>query len=203
MNLLYIIDLLGTLVFAISGVLAAVEHKFDIVGAFILGLVTAIGGGTLRDLLIGATPVGWMTDLNYLICIVCSIALCFFMKGFLKKMRKGLFLFDTIGIGIFTILGIQKTLSFGLNPIIAILMGIVSAVFGGVIRDVLSNEIPLIFRKEIYASVCLLGGVFYWLLTYLGCNYELSIVLPILLVVVIRVAAVKNDWQIPFRPLQN
>ncbi len=203
MNLLYLIDILGTLVFAISGVLAAVEHKFDIVGAFMLGLVTAIGGGTLRDILIGATPVGWMTDLNYLACVILSIMLCYFLKASLKKMRKGLFLFDTIGIGIFTILGIQKTLAYELSPVIALLMGIVSAVFGGVIRDVLSNEVPLIFRKEVYASVCFLGGLLYLSLHYLGCNYELSIILPILLVVIIRVIAVKNDWQIPFRPLQN
>jgi len=166
MNWIYALDMIGTLVFAISGVLAAVEKKFDVVGALVLGFVTAVGGGTLRDMLIGSTPVGWMNDLNYLIIIVAALPLCYFAyliiivaalplcyfaKKYILRLRKSLFLFDTIGIGLFTILGLQKTLSIGLSPAIALLMGVVSATFGGVIRDVLSTEVPLIFRKEIYA----------------------------------------------------
>jgi len=152
MDLIYAIDLMGTLVFAISGVITATEKKFDLVGATIIGLVTAIGGGTVRDVLIGETPVGWMKDLNYLLVIFLAIPLCFFFIHIIRKLRRSVFLFDTIGIGLFTILGLQKTLGMGLSPVVALLMGVVSAVFGGVIRDVLSNEVPLIFRKEIYAS---------------------------------------------------
>lgn len=201
MELLYFIDLLGTLVFAISGVLAAVDKKFDLVGAFILGLVTAIGGGTLRDVLIGATPVGWMNDDNYLWIVLISIPICYFFKKSLLQFRKGLFLFDTIGIGLFTILGITKTLAVGLSPHIALLMGIVSAVFGGVIRDVLSNEVPLIFRKEIYASACLIGGLVYLFTRSITDADHYLIALPIFSVILIRILAVKRNWAVPFNPL--
>ena len=158
---IYAIDIAGTFVFAISGALAASEKRFDIFGAGILALVTAVGGGTLRDVLIGSTPVGWMQDLNYLIVIGAAVVISFFGKTYILKLRRTLFLFDTIGIALFTLLGLQKTLALGLSPVIAILMGVVSAVFGGVLRDVLSNVEPLIFRKEIYATACLAGGVLF------------------------------------------
>ncbi len=201
MNWIYALDMIGTLVFAISGVLAAVEKKFDVVGALVLGFVTAVGGGTLRDVLIGSTPVGWMNDLNYLIIIVAALPLCYFAKKYILRLRRSLFLFDTIGIGLFTILGLQKTLSIGLSPAIAVLMGVVSATFGGVIRDVLSNEVPLIFRKEIYASACLVGGVMYLLAEYLNEGHTLNIVASISLVIIIRYFAVKNSWGLNFNPI--
>lgn len=200
MNLIYAVDLFGTLVFAISGVLAAVEKKFDLVGAFIMGLVTAVGGGTLRDVLIGSTPVGWMRDINYLLIIVSALPICYYFKKGILKLRKGVFLFDTIGIGLFTILGLQKTLDIGLSPAIAILMGIVSATFGGVIRDVLSNEVPLIFRKEIYASACLIGALIFVGAEYFYKGAEFNIIISILVVIVIRYLAVRKEWEIPFNP---
>jgi len=201
MNWIYILDMIGTLVFAISGVLAAVEKKFDVVGALVLGFVTAVGGGTLRDVLIGSTPVGWMNDLNYLIIIIAALPLCYFAKKYILRLRKSLFLFDTIGIGLFTILGLQKTLSIGLSPAIAVLMGVVSATFGGVIRDVLSSEVPLIFRKEIYASACLVGGIVYLLTEYLSAGHPLNIFVSISLVIIIRYFAVKNSWGLNFNPI--
>ncbi len=200
MNLIYSIDLFGTLVFAISGVLVAVEKKFDLVGAIIIGIVTAVGGGTLRDVLIGETPVGWMKDLNYLYVIFAAIPLCFFFQKGIQKLRKGIFLFDTIGIGLFTILGLQKTLGVGLSPIIALMMGIVSAVFGGVIRDVLTNEIPLIFRKEIYASACLAGGLVFLGLEYIFPELIYNIPFSIFVVIIIRYLAVLRHWALPFEP---
>lgn len=200
MELIYWIDLFGTLVFAISGVLAAVEKKFDLVGAFILGMVTAVGGGTLRDVLIGSTPVGWMKDLSYLIIIFAALPICYFFKKGILKLRKGIFLFDTIGIGLFTILGLQKTIGIGLSPIIAVLMGIVSATFGGVIRDVLSNEVPLIFRKEIYASACLVGALVFLSLEYFLKGAPINIILSILVVIIIRYLAVRKNWALPFNP---
>lgn len=200
MDLIYAVDLFGTLVFSISGVLAAVEKKFDLLGAFILGLVTAVGGGTLRDVLIGETPVGWMKDLNYLYIIIAALPICYFFKKAILKLRKGVFLFDTIGIGLFTILGLQKTLGTGLSPLIAILMGIVSATFGGVIRDVLSNEVPLIFRKEIYASACLIGALIFLLMEYFLKGAAVNIVLSISVVIIIRYLAVRKNWDLPFNP---
>jgi len=200
MDLIYIIDLLGTLVFAISGVTAAVQKKFDLVGATILGMVTAIGGGTLRDILIGETPVGWMQDLNYLYVIFLALPLSYFFQQQILQLRKGVFIFDTIGIGLFTILGVQKTLAIGLSPIIAILMGVVSAVFGGVIRDVLSNEVPLIFRKEIYASACLVGGIIFLGMNQIMPGAWYNSLVAIGVVIVIRYFAVRKNWGLPFRP---
>ncbi len=198
MTLIDFIDYSGTFVFAISGVLAAVEKKFDLFGAIILGMVTAIGGGTIRDLLIGTTPVAWMKNDLYFYIIISAIPICYFFKDEIQSLRKSNFLFDTIGIGLFTILGLEKTLEVGLSPVVAVMMGIVSAVFGGVIRDVLSNEIPLIFRKEVYAFACL-GGA----LTYLFCleivPKELAMVISIFTVIVIRVLAIKRQWSVPYK----
>ncbi len=196
MNWIYYIDILGTFVFAVSGVLAGIDKKFDLVGASILGLVTALGGGTLRDVLIGETPVGWMKDLNYLYVIFAALPLSYLFKNAILKFQKSIFLFDTIGIGLFTILGLQKTLNVGLSPVIAVLMGSVSAVFGGVIRDVLSNEVPTIFRKEIYASACLGGGiVFLFLDSYIkGSIYNMLI--AIFVVMIIRYLAVRYHWSL-------
>ncbi len=194
---IYLIDIVGTFVFAISGALAASEKRFDIFGAGILALVTAVGGGTLRDLLIGSTPVGWMKDLNYLAVIVAAVMISHFFKTYILKLRRTMFLFDTIGIGLFTILGLQKTLSVGLSPVIAIMMGTVSAVFGGVLRDVLSNEVPLIFRKEIYATACLAGGLFFVILQWIWAAPVINMLAGIALVIAIRALAVRKHWALP------
>lgn len=199
MDWIYALDILGTLVFAISGALAAIDKKFDLVGTLILSLVTAVGGGTLRDILIGQTPVAWMKDLNYLWIICLALVMTYFFKDHILKLRKSMFLFDTIGIGLFTILGLQKTLDIGLSPVIAVLMGAVSAVFGGVIRDVLSNEVPLIFRKEIYASACVAGGIAFLLLEAFSNFAQFNIIASISVVFLIRYFAVRNHWALNFK----
>lgn len=196
MDWIYCLDIIGTLVFAISGVLTALENKFDLVGAAIIGMVTAVGGGTLRDVLIGQTPVGWMYDLNYVFVVLVALLLSYLFKEQILKWRKGMFLFDTIGIGLFTILGLQKTLEVGLSPLIAILMGVVSAVFGGVIRDVLTNVVPLIFRNEIYASACVAGGIVFLVLEHLSTVGTLNTVVSMLVVFCIRYFAVKYKWSL-------
>ena len=198
MTIFYILDILGTIAFAVSGTLTAIHKKFDLVGAFILGLVTAVGGGTLRDILIGETPVGWMKDVNVLYVITLAVPVAYFFKRQILKLRKSMFLFDTIGIGLFTILGLQKTLSIGLSPLIALMMGVVSAVFGGVIRDVLSSQVPLIFRKEIYASACLAGGIVFLALEYLFETSIYSMLISMMVVMVIRILAVKYHWSLNF-----
>lgn len=199
--MIYWIGLFGTFVFAISGILTATEKRFDLVGAIVIGVVTALGGGTLRDLLIGATPVQWMLDTTSLWVILAALATCFFLTKHIQKLRRSFFMFDTIGIGLFTILGINKSLEFGLPPASALLMGIVSAVFGGIIRDVLSNEIPLIFRKEIYASACFAGGLFYLVLRHFDVNLNLNMVLSISMVIAIRGLSSRYGWTLPFKPL--
>ncbi|MEM8528438.1 MAG: trimeric intracellular cation channel family protein [Bacteroidota bacterium] len=199
MQYFYLIDLAGTFVFAISGASAAADRKFDVFGALVLGLVTAVGGGTLRDVLIGSTPVGWMLDLNYLLVIIAGVITSLLFKRFISRLHKTIFLFDTIGIGLFTILGLQKTLSLGLSPIIAVMMGTVSAVFGGVIRDVLANEVPLIFRKEIYATACLFGGTIYLLLSQAIANDLFAALFSIVCVIAIRVLAVLKHWSLTIK----
>ncbi len=196
MHFITILDLTGTFVFAISGVIAGIDKKFDIVGAAILGLVTALGGGTLRDVLIGNTPVGWMKDINYLIVIFFAVPVSYLFKSTILRLRKSLFLFDTIGIGLFTILGLQKTIDIGLSPIIAVLMGTVSAVFGGVIRDVLANDVPLIFRKEIYASACLAGGIIFIVLENWWPASIYNMLTSMSVVITIRYFAVRYRWSL-------
>lgn len=158
------IDILGTIAFAISGVLVAMNKKMDAFGVFIIAFVTAVGGGTLRDVLIGATPVFWMNDMTFIIVISVSALLAVIFRNYLKHLRRSLFLFDTIGIGLYTVIGIEKGMAADLNPVICIILGTMSACFGGVIRDILCNEIPVIFRKEVYATACILGGLTYFLM---------------------------------------
>lgn len=198
MNIIYTVDLIGTFVFAISGALAAIDHETDIFGISVIAFVTAVGGGTLRDVLIGSTPVGWMEDTNYLLVILLGIAVGVIFREYIFRLSKTIFLFDAIGIGLFTVLGLEKTLALGLSPLVAVLMGVVSAVFGGVVRDILVNRLPLIFRKEIYATPCFAGGFSYLLLSYIwpeGLGVHLYLAGSI--VVLIRVLAVKFHWAFP------
>lgn len=194
MDWIYFLDLFGTLVFAISGVLTSIEKKFDLVGSIVIGFVTAIGGGTLRDMLIGRFPVGWLEDRNYILVIIMGCVISYLFRSRILKWRKSMFIFDTIGIGLFTILGIKTSLSFGLSIEVCLIMGVVSAVFGGVMRDVLTNEIPLIFRKEIYASACLVGGIVYLILMKMIGLEELGIGISMSVVMLVRYFAVKRGW---------
>lgn len=197
MGLIYYFDLIGTFVFAISGVLTASEKKFDVFGASVIAFVTAIGGGTLRDILIGDSPVGWIKDLNYLYIIIIAIVISLLFKKRVIQLRNTLFLFDTVGIGVFTIIGVQKSLNFNISPVIAVMMGTISAVFGGVIRDILTNETPLIFRKEIYATPCILGGVLYLMLLHFNVSTQLVSFITALLIIGVRLLAVKKNWALP------
>ncbi len=197
MTLITVLDLIGTLVFAISGSLMAKQHDFDIFGAAVVAFVTALGGGTIRDLLIGVTPVGWMIDPQYLVAVITGVVMVLVFPSYLLKLRKTMFLFDTIGIGIFTLIGIQKAIGLGLSPMIALMMGIVSAVFGGVIRDILCTEVPLIFRKEIYATACLAGGAIYLLSIYLGVNNNLAMITSMFIIIGIRLVSVVKHIALP------
>ncbi|MFB1002840.1 MAG: trimeric intracellular cation channel family protein [Bacteroidia bacterium] len=198
MDWVYVLNVIGVFVFAISGTLTAIDNGFDVVGASIIAFITALGGGTLRDILIGKTPVGWMLDANYLWIILGALLVSYLFKEYIQRLRKSMFIFDTIGIGVFTILGLQTTLEVGLNPAVAILMGVVSAVFGGVIRDVLSNIVPLIFRSEIYASTCVAGGLVYLLLEMLHVPFTLNMLFSMAVIFVIRYFAVTRKWILKF-----
>lgn len=196
MTILYHIDLIGTMVFAISGALTAMDKKLDFFGMTAVAFITALGGGTLRDVLMGSTPVGWMNDLTYLLMVMGGFLVSILFARHIQKLRRTFFLFDTIGISVFTVLGIQKALSLGLHPVIAIIMGMVSAVFGGVIRDMICNEIPLIFRKEIYALTCILGGVVFVTLKYLDVPIKADIIITIGVIMTIRLLSVRLKWNV-------
>lgn len=197
MSLIYTIDILGTFAFAISGALVASDKKFDLFGVLIIAFVTAVGGGMLRDILINAHPINWIGDLNYLWIIFLAVFLTFLFKSKIAYLSKTLFLFDTIGISVFTLLGLQKGLSFNLHPIIAIIMGMISAVFGGVLRDVLTNKVPLIFEKEIYASACLAGGISYLIIKELPISDNLNFIISASVIITIRLIAVKFNLELP------
>lgn len=199
-DLVYGLDLLGTFVFAVSGILTAIDKKFDAVGAAVIGTATAVGGGTLRDLFIGNTPVGFLRNTDYVLAIGLALAACYLFYNTLKQLRKSMFIFDTIGIGLFTVIGVQITLAKGLSPVAAGMMGITSAVMGGVIRDTLTNRVPLIFRKEIYASACLAGALVYLLMKHFTVLPNFSMLASILVVIAIRTGAVLKEWELPFKP---
>ncbi len=191
MNLQHIFELLGTYAFAISGALAVKDKEHDWFGAGFTGFLTAIGGGTLRDVLLGSYPLVWIGNIHFLYAVIAGILTTYIAFEFLMKLRKTLFLFDTFGIAFFTILGVEKALSVGVQPEIAAIMGMFSAVMGGVIRDTLTNEIPVIFRKEIYATACLAGASIYLLLNHFGLDRDLNLVISILTIIGIRLIAVK------------
>ena len=200
MDAIYLLDVIGTFVFAISGVVAAVERKFDLFGTIILAFVTAVGGGTLRDILIGSAPVSWMSSDLHTLVIVSTIPVAYFFMKFLRRLRRTFLLFDTIGIGLFTVLGLEKALAMGLSPIVAVMMGVVSAVFGGIIRDVLSSQVPLIFRKEVYAFACISGAFVYLGLKYLNIYQDLALILAVGIIITVRLLAIRFKWSIPFVP---
>lgn len=193
---MYYIDLVGTMVFAISGSMAASRQNIDVFGSMFTGFVTAIGGGSLRDIFLNMRPV-WVDDGNYLIAIFIGFALSVVLNKQLYRLAKTLFLFDAIGIGFFCIVGVQKSITNDASSIAAIILGMFSAVMGGVIRDTLMNETPLIFRKEIYVTACLTGSITYVLLKMGGVNTMLNAFISISLVVLIRVIAVKYKLSLP------
>jgi uncharacterized membrane protein YeiH len=197
MELIYTLDILGTFAFAISGALVASEKNFDLFGVLIIAFVTAVGGGMLRDVLINAHPINWIGDLNYVWTILAAVITTILFKSKILPLSKTLFLSDTIGLGVFTLLGLQKGLAYNLHPIIALIMGMISAVFGGVLRDILTNKVPLIFEKEIYASACLVGGVLYLSLDYFEVNQNVSFVFAASIIFSIRLVAVKFHLQLP------
>lgn len=197
MELIYTLDILGTFAFAISGALVASDKNFDLFGVLIIAFVTAVGGGMLRDVLINAHPINWIGDLNYLWTILAAVFTTFLFKSKILPLSKTLFLFDTIGLGVFTLLGLQKGLAYNLHPIIALIMGMISAVFGGVLRDILTNKVPLIFEKEIYASACLAGGIVYLILTSFKIKENIIFVIAAIVIIIIRIIAVKYHLQLP------
>ena len=197
MSIFDFLDLLGTAAFAISGALFAIKKRMDTLGVLSIAFVTAVGGGTLRDMLIGAESITWMKDLNYIYVILASVILAIVFRKKIGYLSKSLFLFDSIGLGIFTIIGTEIGLQNDFHPIICISLGMITATFGGVIRDTLSNEIPLIFKKEIYATACIIGAVTYLILNKFKIDQDLIHILTTVMVIAVRIIAVKFKLKLP------
>jgi uncharacterized membrane protein YeiH len=173
------------------------SKKLDLFGVFIIAFVTAVGGGTLRDVMIGRTPVGWMLDLQYVYFIGIAFVLALVFRKKFDRLRTSLLLFDTIGLGVFTLIGLEKGINIGLHPIICIALGTMTACFGGVIRDILCTEIPVIFRKEIYATICILGGIVFFLLREMHLENDILYLITSLVIISFRLLAVKFKWYLP------
>jgi uncharacterized membrane protein YeiH len=198
MHIQYLLELVGTCFFAISGALVANKKSdHDWFGVTFIGFITAIGGGSIRDILLGAYPLVWIENVYFLYAIFIGIVITrLFYKAIMVRSKER-FIFDTLGIAMFTILGTEKALDLDVNPVIAAIMGMLSAVMGGVIRDVLTNEIPVLFRKEVYASACLAGATLYLTLEYAGVGRNFNYFFSIALISIIRYLAVKYNLSLP------
>ena len=194
--LLNVIEFLGTFAFAISGIRHAAAKHFDWFGGFVCGIAVAIGGGTLRDMMLGVTPF-WMTSSIYLICTLIAQMFVIIFAHSLKRLDNTWFFFDTLGLALFTVAGLQKTLDCGHPFWVAIIMGTITGSAGGVIRDVLLNNVPVIFKKEIYAMASIVGGAAYWGLVECGCDMTVSVIIAFVLIVPIRIFAVKYHISLP------
>ena len=194
--IIYVIEMLGTFAFAISGIRHAAAKHFDWFGGYVCGIAVAIGGGTIRDVMLGTTPF-WMTTPVYLICTAVALLTVAFFGRWMEPLKNAWFVFDTLGLALFTIAGIQKSLAFGHPFWVAIIMGCITGSAGGVIRDVLLNNEPVIFHREIYAVACVLGGIAYWAGIEAGLPIEMTAIASFTLTCLIRFLAVRYHIQLP------
>lgn len=197
MSLLYTLDLVGTAAFAASGAWAGIRRRMDLFGVMVLGLVTAIGGGTLRDLLLGDNPPFCFKDESYLYLAIGVSLFTFVLYRQMDNLRQPLLYFDAIGLGTFVVIGTEKALHFNLGFLGAVMMGVITATAGGITRDVLANQIPLILRKEIYASACLAGGALLVALIHLGITRSVALLIAAVTVITVRLLAIHYNWALP------
>jgi uncharacterized membrane protein YeiH len=198
LNFQYSLELFGTFFFALSGAIARQDKDHDWFGAGFTGFLTAIGGGSLRDIILGSYPLVWVSDIYFLYAIIIGVVIAIVFYRFIVRLPRTFLFFDTLGISFFTILGVEKAMALGIRPEIAAIMGMFTAVMGGVIRDTLTNEVPVIFRKEIYATACLAGAIVY-LLIDLNTPLErnLNMLISIFVIIFIRLLAVRYKLALP------
>ncbi len=196
MSVYFILEMLGTLAFAISGIRLASAKRFDWFGAYVVGFTTAIGGGTLRDVMLSMTPF-WMLDSVYLVVTAVALGIVIVLGRYLIRLNNTFFIFDAIGLGLFTVVGIEKTLAAGFPLWVAIIMGTLTGAAGGVLRDILINEEPLIFRKEIYALACVFGGVVFWACEQVGISGAVLQITTAAAVIALRIVAVHYGLKLP------
>ncbi len=195
-TILYIIEIIGTFAFAISGIRLASAKKFDWFGAYVVGLTTAIGGGTLRDLLLDLPPF-WMTDKMYIVVTGIAMLTVILFSRYLVHLHNTLFFFDAIGLGLFVVVGVQKSLMVDYPYWVAIIMGTITGAAGGIMRDIFINEEPLVFRKDIYALACVIGAIAYCICDMLGMNFMISQIVCAATVIFSRIIAVRYHLHLP------
>lgn len=191
----YLLGMIGTAACAISGTLLALQKRFDFFGCLLAASITAIGGGTLRDLLLQRHPIFWIQDIDYLYLIIITCLLVQIFYPWYQKINWTLKFFDAIGLAVFSVTGVSVAAAFGLHPLICVLMAAMTAVAGGLLRDMICNEIPLVLQKEIYISASVIGALFYLLTPSLGETLRQSI--TFLVVLIIRLLAIAFDWHLP------
>lgn len=191
------INFVGSFVFAISGALVAIRKKLDPFGVLIVGFITAVGGGTIRDMLLAERDVFWLYDITIIYAVIAGITIAIILKERLNFFNKPLFFYDSVGLGLFTITGVQIGLDANLIPIVCVLLGTITGIFGGVIRDVVVNEIPVIFRKEIYATASIGGGGIYLVLIHFNVSNPYLQIIPIIFIIVSRILAVIFNISLP------
>lgn len=197
MDFVTVIDYIGTFAFAISGIRLAAAKNFDIFGAYVVGFVTAIGGGTLRDLLLDVTPF-WMEQPSYVIITGLALVFVIIFKKYVVRLDNTFFIFDAVGIALFTVVGVERSIAAGFPVWVNIIMGAITGAAGGMFRDIFINEVPLIFRKDIYALACVGGGVAYYICLWLGCSHIVVQVTAAVAVILIRVLSVKFGICLPY-----
>jgi uncharacterized membrane protein YeiH len=197
MSILYLLDMIGTAAFAASGAWLGVRRHMDLFGVMVLGLVTAVGGGTLRDLLLGDIPPFSLQDETYLYVAIVSTLVVFVNRQRFARFEKPLLYLDAVGLGTFVVIGTTKALDFQLGFFGAALMGVMTATAGGVLRDVLANQVPLILRREIYASACLVGGVLLVWLEHAGLERPVAALIAVFVIILTRLLAISYDWSLP------
>jgi uncharacterized membrane protein YeiH len=197
MTLIYIFTLIGTFFFAISGVLAGIKKRLDLFGLFFISFATSLGGGTIRDLLIGSYPIGWVSDINYPLAVLLAVIITIIFQRQILKIKRILLISDMIGVAIFSIMGLQKSIESGISPGSAVIFGVISAIMGGVIRDILCNEIPVVLRREIYASACIIGGIVFVILSKVGFSSILCFLVSSGSIITIRIISIKYRLFLP------
>ncbi|ENQ8176512.1 hypothetical protein BS623_07700 [Vibrio parahaemolyticus] len=196
--LLYMIDLFGTAIFAVSGVLLAGRLKMDPFGVIVLGSVTAIGGGTIRDMALGATPVFWINDTTYLWVIFITCLLTMILVRRPKRLAWWVLpVCDAIGLAVFVGIGVEKALAYNASGMVAVIMGVITGCGGGIIRDVLAREVPMVLRSEVYATACIIGGIFHTMAVSMGYDHSTALLAGVISTLVIRLGAIRWHLSLP------
>ena len=197
LNSIFILEMIGTAAFAISGALAASRKNMDIFGFMVLALMPAVGGGTLRDLFLGRQPVFWISDPSYVAVAVASAVVVFFGVYRPGTRTRLLIWTDALGLALFAALGTEISMEFGAGPLVAVMLGVTTAVTGGMIRDIIVNEIPLVLTKEIYATAAFITGLVFVGSDYLGLHRDIGLILAVAAGFIVRALAIRYNWSLP------